>query len=403
MGRLRDGTGAPPQPQQVAPCGRAPPDAAARRVPGLTHAHLRQGRCRSRSRGCSAGSAALRHPDAALPSSAAATPGGSAHRAPRTRVRTCCAPSHPHAEPPGTLPTADGRKCTLRAPRCPLLRSALRPNASNSCRCLVPSPPRGPVRRQAGPMSYDSEQRHGRQPQGGSPGGAAGGAVGRPPHGAMGPEDSVPAYRTVRVAATDDPLVASGRHGGVVRPREVPAADVGGGPVLRGRTGTRAGRVGAPRQLLRPDAAGRPRLDGLAVPPPRPAGRGGGGPGRLRRLHAGRRAHGVGEAGRADGAGERYRVIRAEAFIRSGPEGPEPPRISDPTSRRPGRGHERPCPTTGFCPRPGAAHRHVRGGAQGRPALPRAPRGRRAPAPSARTPCGRPAPTPAGCSCRPPS
>ena len=46
--------------------------------------------------------------------------------------------------------------------------------------------------------------------------------------------------------------------------------------------------------------------------------------------------------------GERYRVVRAESFIRSGPEGPEPPRPSDPDPARPGESHRVPDPTDGF-------------------------------------------------------
>lgn len=46
--------------------------------------------------------------------------------------------------------------------------------------------------------------------------------------------------------------------------------------------------------------------------------------------------------------GERYRVVRAEQFLRSGPEGPEPPRPSDPDPADPGRAHELPDPVAGF-------------------------------------------------------
>jgi hypothetical protein len=38
--------------------------------------------------------------------------------------------------------------------------------------------------------------------------------------------------------------------------------------------------------------------------------------------------------------GARYRVVRADTFIRSGPAGPEPPRPTDPDPGEPGRAHE---------------------------------------------------------------
>ncbi|WP_030892405.1 DUF5954 family protein [Streptomyces sp. NRRL S-1868] len=46
--------------------------------------------------------------------------------------------------------------------------------------------------------------------------------------------------------------------------------------------------------------------------------------------------------------GIRYRVVRAEQIIRSGPEGPEPPRNSDPDPAEPGEAHHVPDPTKGF-------------------------------------------------------
>jgi hypothetical protein len=46
--------------------------------------------------------------------------------------------------------------------------------------------------------------------------------------------------------------------------------------------------------------------------------------------------------------GSRYRVVRAEQFIRFGPTGPEPPRPSDPDSAPVGEGHELPDPVAGF-------------------------------------------------------
>lgn len=46
--------------------------------------------------------------------------------------------------------------------------------------------------------------------------------------------------------------------------------------------------------------------------------------------------------------GIRYRVVRAEQVIRSGPDGPEPPRTSDPDPAGPGEARELPDPTEGF-------------------------------------------------------
>jgi Family of unknown function (DUF5954) len=46
--------------------------------------------------------------------------------------------------------------------------------------------------------------------------------------------------------------------------------------------------------------------------------------------------------------GTRYRVIRAEQFIRSGPQGPEPPRSSDPDPGEPGMSHLSADPAEGF-------------------------------------------------------
>ncbi len=53
--------------------------------------------------------------------------------------------------------------------------------------------------------------------------------------------------------------------------------------------------------------------------------------------------------------GVRHRVVRAESFIRMGPDGPEPPRPSDPDPARVGKGHQAPDPTDGFVIDPVAA------------------------------------------------
>jgi uncharacterized protein DUF5954 len=46
--------------------------------------------------------------------------------------------------------------------------------------------------------------------------------------------------------------------------------------------------------------------------------------------------------------GTRYRVVRADQFLRSGPDGPEPPRPTDPDPGDPARGREAPDPAAGF-------------------------------------------------------
>ncbi|WP_190022768.1 DUF5954 family protein [Streptomyces hiroshimensis] len=46
--------------------------------------------------------------------------------------------------------------------------------------------------------------------------------------------------------------------------------------------------------------------------------------------------------------GGRHRVVRAEQFIRTGPDGPEPPRPCDPDPAGPGRSHEVPDPVEGM-------------------------------------------------------
>ncbi|MFF5564028.1 DUF5954 family protein [Streptomyces sp. NPDC012623] len=46
--------------------------------------------------------------------------------------------------------------------------------------------------------------------------------------------------------------------------------------------------------------------------------------------------------------GARYRVARAECYVRSGPDGPEPPRATDPDPMEPGESHRAPDPAAGF-------------------------------------------------------
>lgn len=53
--------------------------------------------------------------------------------------------------------------------------------------------------------------------------------------------------------------------------------------------------------------------------------------------------------------GSRYRVVRADKFLRSGPDGPEPPRTTDPDPGEPGRAGAVPDPAAGFVIDPAAA------------------------------------------------
>jgi len=46
--------------------------------------------------------------------------------------------------------------------------------------------------------------------------------------------------------------------------------------------------------------------------------------------------------------GTRYRVVRADRFMRSGPAGPEPPRPADRDPGEPGQAHQVPDPAAGF-------------------------------------------------------
>jgi hypothetical protein len=53
--------------------------------------------------------------------------------------------------------------------------------------------------------------------------------------------------------------------------------------------------------------------------------------------------------------GDRYRVVRAERFIRTGPDGPEPPRPTDPDPAEPGASHRLPDPAEDFVLDPATA------------------------------------------------
>jgi hypothetical protein len=54
-------------------------------------------------------------------------------------------------------------------------------------------------------------------------------------------------------------------------------------------------------------------------------------------------------------AGRRFRIIRADQFARMGPDGPEPPRPTNPDAESAGHGHPAPQPAKGFVIDPAAA------------------------------------------------
>lgn len=73
--------------------------------------------------------------------------------------------------------------------------------------------------------------------------------------------------------------------------------------------------------------------------------------------------------------GTRYKVVRAEQFIRTGPLGPEPPRPSDPDPGEPGTSHQLADPAEGFVIDTAAPTGMSGGDAESRTARDRAPGG----------------------------
>ncbi|UNZ16926.1 DUF5954 family protein [Streptomyces sp. 891-h] len=164
--------------------------------------------------------------------------------------------------------------------------------------------------------------------------------------------DRVPPYRTIRVAPLAEPVAAmADEEAWLARERY---------PVLMGFR-----PVFGPARERRTEADGKARwqlLSYFGAPTPQSARDGLG-------SHFRRRAHEAREAGdeetraacqaaaeRLDREaldeltvlGERYRVVRAENVIRSGPAGPEPPRPSDPDPAAPGTARRLPDRTAGF-------------------------------------------------------
>ncbi|WP_405805903.1 DUF5954 family protein [Streptomyces sp. NBC_01187] len=162
-----------------------------------------------------------------------------------------------------------------------------------------------------------------------------------------GDSDDVPAYRAIRVAPTEEPVAAMADEEAWQARGRYPVL-VGYSPVF-----------GVAQELEQ----GGWRLHRYFGSPTPQSARDGMG------SHFRQRAHQADEAGdetardaflgaaeRLDWEvldeltvlGERHRVVRAENFLRMGPDGPEPPRPSDPDPARPGAAHELPDRTEGF-------------------------------------------------------
>ncbi|GGT29330.1 hypothetical protein GCM10014713_23590 [Streptomyces purpureus] len=170
--------------------------------------------------------------------------------------------------------------------------------------------------------------------------------------GTLGPMtdlgDSVPAYRTIRMTALDQPVAAVADVEAWEAREKYPDLLSAGGPVF-----------GVARERER---GGWELLDSVSGDTPQD-GRDAMGS-QFRRLL--QRAEQDGDPAAQEACaravelmdwepldeltvlGVRHRVVRAEVFVRSGPDGPEPPRPSDPDPAPPGESHSARCPTEGF-------------------------------------------------------
>jgi hypothetical protein len=159
-----------------------------------------------------------------------------------------------------------------------------------------------------------------------------------------GPREDVPRYRTIRVTVPQAPVAALADEDAWRSRGDYPRLSFGG-PVF----GVAREREHGGWELLR----------GLTGQAPQDARDSMGG--HFRRLaqaaaESGGREECLRAAERKDWEaidqmtvrGARYRVVRADTFIRSGPAGPEPPRPSDPDPGEPGRAHELADPAAGF-------------------------------------------------------
>ncbi|MDT9683961.1 DUF5954 family protein [Streptomyces sp. TRM76323] len=167
-------------------------------------------------------------------------------------------------------------------------------------------------------------------------------------HGAGDPADRVPAYRQIRVATPEQPVAALADTEAWLARDAYPRLMSAGAPLF----GVVRERAGGGWEVLGSflDQAPQEARDAMGS--------------EFRRS-----AQEAREAGDEDAyaacmsaaermewealdeltvVGVRHRIARAECFIRSGPDGPEPPRPSDPDPALPGRSHEGPRPTEGY-------------------------------------------------------
>lgn len=159
--------------------------------------------------------------------------------------------------------------------------------------------------------------------------------------------EDVPAYRTIKVTAQDNPVAALAEEEAWLARESYPRLLAGGGPVF----GHAREREEGGWEVLSFDG-GTPQdaRDAMAWTFRRMAGQadGDGAVARARECTAAADRLDWEKTDELTVLGDRYRVVRGEEFIRMGPEGPEPPRPSDPDPAAPGEGHQVPSRTRGF-------------------------------------------------------
>jgi hypothetical protein len=161
-----------------------------------------------------------------------------------------------------------------------------------------------------------------------------------------GPGDDVPACRTVRVSAPDAPVAELADIEAWQAREEYPRLSSGGPGFGVAREREEGGweLPGGIRELA-PQAA-RDDMGAVFRRMARAAGESGDPDGQAECVRAAERM----DSGAVSGLtvrGSRYRVVRADSFVRSGPCGPERPRPSDRDLGEPGRGRELAGPAAG--------------------------------------------------------
>jgi uncharacterized protein DUF5954 len=162
-----------------------------------------------------------------------------------------------------------------------------------------------------------------------------------------GPGDDVPAYRTVRVSAPDAPVAELADIEAWQAREEYPQLSFGGPGFGVAREREEGGweLTGGIRELAPQDA--RDTMGAVFRRMARAAGESGDQDGQAECMRAAERMDSE-VVNELTVRGSRYRVVRADAFIRSGPSGPERPRPSDRDPGESGRGHELADPAAGF-------------------------------------------------------